>query len=117
MYSPNIIIHHRSEDGHDDNDDTHNNNLENVRKCKQMVIFFLPDDGGVDNYFGGAVTLQRADSGIYHQVWQLFHPVHSLLPDPELGFDKVGTSWHQLHPFLVLQMLLWNFALAMWDAQ
>ncbi|KAK4325066.1 hypothetical protein Pmani_004337 [Petrolisthes manimaculis] len=30
-----------------------------------------------------------ADSGIYHEVWQLFHPVHSLLPDPELGFDKV----------------------------
>ncbi|KAK3867483.1 hypothetical protein Pcinc_027053 [Petrolisthes cinctipes] len=30
-----------------------------------------------------------ADSGIYHEVWQLFHPIHSLLPDPELGFDKV----------------------------
>ncbi|XP_050728574.1 glutamate receptor ionotropic, delta-1-like isoform X1 [Eriocheir sinensis] len=32
---------------------------------------------------------RHAEGGIYQQVWQLFHPVHSLLPDPELGFDKV----------------------------
>ncbi|XP_063866159.1 glutamate receptor ionotropic, kainate 5-like [Scylla paramamosain] len=32
---------------------------------------------------------RHADGGIYKQVWELFHPVHSLLPDPELGFDKV----------------------------
>ncbi|XP_042224437.1 uncharacterized protein LOC121868195 [Homarus americanus] len=32
---------------------------------------------------------RQAESGIYYQVWQLFHPVDSLLPDPELGFDKV----------------------------
>ena len=34
--------------------------------------------------------LQDAEGGIYKQVWELFNPVHSLLPDPELGFDKVS---------------------------
>lgn len=34
--------------------------------------------------------MQHAEGGIYRQVWELFDPVHSLLPDPELGFDKVN---------------------------
>ncbi|XP_071542916.1 glutamate receptor ionotropic, delta-2-like, partial [Panulirus ornatus] len=35
------------------------------------------------------VLFRKAESGIYKEVWELFRPDQSLLPDPEIGFSKV----------------------------